>query len=464
MPNVFAYVMLAIWPLVIVAMFRHLPLRNALVWAVVSAYLILPPVAKLDLPVVPDLDKYSLPNLTIAYAILFVLRKQVDWLPDGLVGKGLVLLYVLSPFGTILTNPDVIPYAMGAIPGLKIYDAFSTIAYQIFWILPFVFGRQFLGDPAGLRVLTRVLAIAGLAYSIPMLIEIRLSPQMNVWIYGFFQHDFFQTIRYGGYRPVVFLPHGLWVAVFTLTSMMCALLLLRIGPADRRPKALAAMLYLLFMLVLCKSAGVLAYAVALCPLILLFRPRFQIMVAGALAVIVLVYPLLRGLHLVPLDQILQFSNSLSPDRAYSLNFRIQNEEMLLLRAEERPWFGWGSYGRNFMHDPVTGKMINIADGQWIITLGMYGWSGFIANFGLSVLPLLLLMREAWLGRAEDITRMAAGWAMILSASVLDMLPNATQVPLTWLMTGALLGEAERLRALRTSRQRPLVQPAMKTVI
>lgn len=463
MPNVFAYVMLAIWPVVTVVMFRRLPLREALVWAVVSAYLILPPLAKLDLPAVPDLDKYSLPNLMIAYAILYVLHRRIEWLPQSAIGKALVLLFVLSPFGTILTNPDPIPFAMGQVPGLRIYDAFSTIAYQMFWFLPFVFGRQFLGDPAGLRVLSRILVVAGIAYSVPMLIEVRLSPQMNVWVYGFFQHDFFQTIRYGGYRPVVFLPHGLWVAVFTLTSMMCALLLLRVGPADIRPKALMATLYMTFVLIICKSAGVLAYGVAFCPLILFTRPRTQVLIAGVFAAVVLIYPLLRGLHVVPLEQIVQFADGISPDRAYSLNFRIQNEEMLLARAEERPWFGWGSYGRNFMHDPVTGKMINIADGQWIITLGMFGWFGFIANFGLSVLPLLLLAREGWLGRVEDVSRITAGWAMVLSASVVDMLPNATQVPLTWLMTGALLGEAERLRAVRLGRveTRPAV---LKTVI
>lgn len=463
MPNAFAYIMLAIWPVATVVMFRRLPARDALVWALVGAYLLLPPVAKLDLPAVPDLDKYSLPNLTVAYAILYVLHRRLDWMPQGRIGKSLVLLYVLGPFGTILTNPDPIPFAMGQVPGLRVYDAFSTIAYQVFWILPFVFGRQFLGDPAGLRVMARILVFAGLAYSIPMLIEVRLSPQMNVWVYGFFQHDFFQTIRYGGYRPVVFLPHGLWVALFTLTAMMCALLLLRIGPAERRPKALAAVAYLILMLVICKSAGVLVYAVALCPLILFAPPRTQVLIAGVLAMIVLVYPLLRGLHLVPLDPILQVANDLSPERAYSLNFRIQNEELLLARAEQRPWFGWGAYGRNFMHDPVTGEMINIADGQWIITLGMYGWCGFIATFGMAVLPLLLLAKEAWVRQGVEISRITAGWAIILSASVLDLLPNATQVPLTWLMTGALLGEAERLRALRLGRV-VAAKTAMKTVI
>lgn len=463
MPNAFAYLMLAIWPVVTVALFNRFGPRDALIWAVLASYLILPPIAKIDLPAVPDLDKYSIPNLTLACIIVFVLHRKIEWMPQNPAGKLLMLFYVLGPFGTILTNHDPINYALGQIPGLKIYDAFSAIAYQVFWILPLFFGRQILGDPDGLRRLARAFVIAGIAYSIPMLIEVRFSPQMNVWVYGFFQHDFFQTIRYGGYRPVVFLPHGLWVAVFTLTSMMCALLLFRIGPSEKRPKALAAVLYLVALLIVCKSAGVLAFAVALCPLILFASPRFQVTVAAGLAAIVLVYPLLRGLHVVPLDQIVDFANSLSPDRGYSLEFRILNEETLLAHAEKRPWFGWGGFGRNFLHDPVTGEMINIADGQWIITLGIYGWCGFIAVFGLTVLPLLLLAREAWATGGEGISRMTAGWSLILAASVMDLLPNATQVPLTWLMVGALLGEAERLRAKRLAQQVP-ISTVLRTVI
>jgi hypothetical protein len=39
-------------------------------------------------------------------------------------------------------------------------------------------------------------------------------------------------------------------------------------------------------------------------------------------------------------------------------------------------------------------------------------------------------------------------SLILAANMVDLLPNATHIPFTWLMAGALLGEAERLAALR----------------
>ena len=39
----------------------------------------------------------------------------------------------------------------------------------------------------------RVLIIAGLVYSVPMLFEIRLSPQLHNWIYGYYPSQFVQA-------------------------------------------------------------------------------------------------------------------------------------------------------------------------------------------------------------------------------------------------------------------------------
>lgn len=465
MPNALAYLMLAIWPVVTVALFRQTEPRRALIWSILAAYLLLPPVAKFDLPVVPDLDKYTISNLMAAICVLAPGGKWKGWWPESLLGRVLIGLYVLGPFATSLANTDPLIFTANQIPGMSIYGSFSAVAYQMLWLLPFFLGRRLLGDPEGLRLLAHALVAAGLAYSLPMLIEVRLSPRMNVWVYGFFQHDFFQTVRYGGYRPVVFLPHGLWMAFFTLMAMASALILMRVKPADQRPKALVIFGYLAAMLVICKSAGVLVYAAVICPLVVLARPRLQLLVAAGLAVAVLAYPALRGLHLVPVDSVVNVAQGLSPDRAYSLEFRIHNEEALLARAEERPWFGWGSYGRNFTHDPVTGENLEIADGAWIIILGINGWLGFIADFGLNALPLLLLGREALARRGgEGLSRLTAGMALIVAAGMVDLLPNATKVPLTWLLVGALTGEAERLRRQRIAAAAAPAAALPRTVI
>ena len=57
------------------------------------------------------------------------------------------------------------------------------------------------------------------------------------------------------------------------------------------------------------------------------------------------------------------------------------------------------------------------------------------------LPLLALGREAVAKYAAEFNRYTAGLALILAANMVDLLPNATTIPFTWLMAGALLGEA-----------------------
>jgi len=451
-PNIIAYIALALWPLVTWLMWRKLTPAQALIWTILGGYLLLPPVAAaFNLPVVPDLNKSTIPNLMAFAAALWLAKDKIGLLPQSWLGKALILGYVLSPFGTVLTNPDPLFFAQLSIPGLRLYDSFAAVAYQAIALMPFFLARRYLGTPEGMRAIIAALVVAGLAYSVPMIVEAVMSPQINVWIYGFFQHDFFQTMRYGGYRPVVFLPHGLWVAFFACMAALAALTTLRRNPAELRPKAMLTVLYLTAMLILCRSAGPIIYLLALTPLILLAPPRLQIMVAAVMALVVVAYPILRGAHLVPVDQILDLANGLSPDRAYSLRFRIENEEILLARAQERPWFGWGGYGRSFTHDPETGKALNIADGAWVILMGQYGWLGYLTEFGLTALPLFLLLREALRQHGAALSPWVGAVALILGANMVDLLPNATHIPFTWLMAGALLGEAERLATLRGDR-------------
>ncbi len=440
--------MITIWPVVAYVLYRRLDPARALIWTILAGYLILPPLTAYNLPVVPDFDKTSIPNLAALVFAMFVLGDRISLWPQGVVGRCLMVVFVLSPFATVLTNADPITIFDGDVQGMRIYDSVAAIANQMIRILPFFLARRYLASAAALRALTLALVVAGFAYSVPMLIETQLSPQMNVWVYGFFQHDFFQTIRAGGYRPVVFLQHGLWVAFFALMSLMAAAVLLREGPAARRPWWLVAVIYLLLLLLACKSFGPIAYAIGLVPVVLFAPRRVQVGLAAGLAVIVVSYPLLRGAHLVPLEAIMAFAESISAERAESLAYRIGNEEQLLAHAALRPWFGWGGYGRNLILDPVTGRILTIPDGEWIITLGIYGWFGYIAEFGLVALPLVLLCREALLQRGAVISAHAAGIALILAANLVDLLPNGTLVSLTWLMAGGLLGYAEMLSRAR----------------
>ena len=211
---------------------------------------------------------------------------------------------------------------------------------------------------------------------------------------------------------------------------------------------MAAAGYLGVVLLLCKSAAVLVYAALLLPTVRLLSVRQQIRIAAALALFAVLFPLLRGADLVPVDWVVAQAEAVSEERAGSLQFRLDNEDALLARASERPLFGWGSWGRNLIHDPYSGELVSTTDGRWIIVIGTLGWCGYIVEFGLLALPLVMLARQVRRMPAPAISPYVGPLALILGINMIDMLPNATLIPFTWLLAGAMLGYAEALEAYR----------------
>ena len=451
--NPLAYFMLAIWPIVAWMFFTRLDPARALIWTVLGGYMVLPPVISINFPVIPDFDKYSIPNLAAAAAVVFLLKERFSLLPQSRIARALIVIYVLSPFATVVTNGDVLRFEHSSIQAMRIYDSLAVVANQFITLLPFFLARKYLASAEAMRSVIVALMIAGVLYSLPMLLEVRISPQLNLMIYGYFQHDFSQAMRFGGFRPFVFMPHGLWVAFFAMMCLAAVVTLLRVATPEQRPRFLAITLYLAMVLFFCRSAGPIIYALLLVPMILVLPRKLQLVVATVMVAVVITYPLLRGLHLIPIDDIMAFANGINAERGQSLAFRIQNEELLLARAQERALFGWGGYGRNLLHDAVTGQINVIADGGWIISLGTFGWAGYVAEFGLLAAPVFLIAREGMAVPRADLSPFVCTVALILAANLFDMLPNDTLIPFTWLMAGALMGHAEALSAARTKIRR-----------
>lgn len=449
MPNPIAFLMLAIWPLVTVGLFRRFEAERALILSVLIGYLFLPEVpAVFDLPLFPPLNKHNVPALSAFVCALWMYGVRGSILPESVAGKVLLLAFVFSPVATVATNGEPVFFGQVGLPGLGLKDMVALTLQQILLILPFLLARQFLGSGGAQRHLLIAFMVGGLVYSLLMLIEIRLSPQLNLWVYGFYQHLFGQSIRGGGYRPVVFLYHGLWVAFFIMTSLVSAFALWRMDDKKSRAGFLFAAVYLVAIMVLAKSLGSLIFAVALIPCVLFLGPLMQIKVAILIGSLAVAYPILKGADLVPQDRLLAQAASIDPERAASLDFRFNNENILLERAYLKPVFGWGSWGRNHILDPVSGAILTVTDGRWIIVIGVYGWVGFLAEFGLLLLPLLLLWRESTVAREGDISPFIAPLSLLLAVNLFDMLPNATLTPLTWLIAGCLMGYAEALKAQR----------------
>ncbi|MFY1705942.1 hypothetical protein [Tritonibacter scottomollicae] len=454
MPNAIATMMLLVWPVAALVFFQRLPLHRAILLCLIGGYLLLPPVAAFDLPLVPDLDKFSISSLMALAGCVFVAKQPVPMMPRSWVLRVLTAVFVLSAVPTVLTNSDrivfeAVPHSApivffhSELPGLRLRDLASVISSQIIVLIPFFIARRYLSTPEAHREILLAFVIAGLIYTVPSLIEIRFSPQMNVWIYGFFQHDFAQMVRQGGYRPIVFLPHALWLALFMFSAMVAAVALARTATNPNKVRFTFAAVYLFGMLVLCKSMASLAYGLAFTPVIALASHRFQVRLALIIALIGCIYPMLRNAHVIPLDTILAQVEAISPERAQSLGYRFDNEEILLERAAEKPMFGWGGWGRNLIRDGETGRILSIPDGHWIIAFGSFGWVGYLAEMGLLTGALALLYLALRKMPEREISPTVSCIALILGATLMDMLLNDTLVPVTWMCAGALLGYAER---------------------
>ena len=86
---------------------------------------------------------------------------------------------------------------------------------------------------------------------------------------------------------------------------------------------------------------------------------------------------------------------------------------------------------------------SIPDGRWIIVFGTFGWLGYVCEFGLLALPLVLMWIFMRKNRDVVLSPYVAPLCLILGVTLVDMLLNATLTPMTWLCAGAVLGHAEK---------------------
>ena len=460
MPNPIAYLVLFSWPLVAWMMYRRMPLERAFVWTIIGGYLILPPATEVDLPLLPPIDKLAIANLSAFFLTITVGKTKVELLPRSWAARILVLIFVFMTIPTILTNGDTIiidaPFmdvgpmesTLKVLPGMVLREVISFSSIQIIiHLLPFLVAHSVLASPTGRRELLRALMIGGLIYTIPSLFEIRFSPQINIWVYGFFQHNFQQMIRGFGFRPIVFLPHALWLVFFLVNSAIAAAALSRTEPGEKRNKHLYAVFWLMAVIVLCQSMGSTIYMLLLVPFIFMSTEAGRMRAALMMVILALAYPSLRNAGLIPLDDLVEMAGRFSADRAQSLGFRFDNEEVLLQHAHERLIFGWGGWGRNLTFSEWDGTQEVIPDGRWILTVGTYGLVGFFAEFGLLALPVYLIwLRRKHPPEGDDLTH-AGTLALLLGVTLIDMLINSPIVPYVWMIAGALVGTAERAKVV-----------------
>jgi hypothetical protein len=361
-----------------------------------------------------------------------------------------ILVLCVSPLATSVAN------GLGAYDGLQ-----AAFQLSLAWGGPYLLGRIYLGEPGGIRDLAAVHVGSALLYVPLCLWEIRMSPQLHRTLYGFHQHAFIQSVRYGGYRPVVFLEHGLAVGMFMSSATLLAVWLLRTGA--RRALAGIPMGWIAAGLavttILCKSAGaILLLAVGLAVLEGVRRARRAALVF-VLAALPIGYCAARLSGWSAGDLVDVAGRYIDLDRAQSLEYRLRMENLLIARALERPALGWGRWGRSRVYDE-SGEDITVTDGMWVIELGTGGFLKLAANLLVLLIPPVVL---AWRLRPGELAdpRVAAALALAVALllSSIDDLFNAMASPFFPAIAGALCGLV-RLPWRTAPRARPVPAPAL----
>jgi len=448
-PNVIAYLALLLWPVVVFALFERLPAHLAGTWSILGGALLLPANFWVDPPILPGIGKEEVTALSALAAGYYYAPARMraarpfrgyDWFAiAGLVGA----------LATTLSNSQPIHIGIVVRPGETLYDFVST-AFTLLtrWWMPFFLGRALIRSFDELRDAIRALAIAGLLYSLFIWVEVMTGPQFSWWIYGYLASDFWQSVRPGGgFRPMVFMRHGLNVALFVVLSTMAMAAMARMRERLFGLPCTWWTGYMLVVLVACQSTAALLYGFTMVPLLLLGSPGMAWRAALAVACIEIAYPLIRALDLLPVDAIVaaakEYANA---ERAHSLGFRLQTEAEVLQRAWPRLWLGWGGYQRGNVWDPQTGAVVSVIDGFWVLKISNHGLIGFATVFGMLLSPLLAVGRSLRRAATRRDRLMLGFLALFTVQYVFDLIPNSSlHVYATWFV-GVLAGTGRMARA------------------
>ncbi len=450
--NILSTLILLLWPLLAVWIYKKNSREVAALAVIMVPYMILPVKAAIDLPALPPIDKTSIAAISAILIFHFLAKDKLDYFPKHTLIRRMLMLLFIFPVFTVLTNMDALVYGPRVLPSLGVMDYVNIVFDNATLIyIPFVLGATYFGTEKAHRLFLLTFISLGLVYCLLIMWEIRMSPQLHKQVYGYFPHDFAQMKRQGGFRAVVFMGHGLLVAMFLAMIVLAVGGWLKAkGRRIYKAPVLLTFLYVLFLLVYNKSLGSLLLCMLALPMLLFLSRRLQLFLASLIAACVFIFPFIRA-EFLPMQEIVAYFEGIDPERAQSLEYRVDNEDALLEKAAIRPVFGWGSWGRNRLYDPLTGANTSTTDGYWIITYGKYGWCGYMIIFGLISFPIYYLYRASKKSKIQELAYPSVAMALMLMINLVDQIPNDSANTLTFILAGALYARARELeRAASTA--------------
>jgi len=337
------------------------------------------------------------------------------------------------------------PFLSSVSNGLGPYDGCgAALPMAVDWGIPYLAGRLYFGTYDGLKELGLGMFIGALVVAPLALIEMIVSPQFHIIFYGYYPHDFSQTKRGVGYRPSVFMKHGLELAIYNASAVVMGWQLflrksiVRVIPLLKVP-LFPAVLGLSVILLISRSSGALMLcllALAMLQVAVLFRTKLPLLL---LVILPLAYMNLRATGAWDGQNLIEASKKLTgnEERVGSLSFRLFNENLLVEKARLRPVFGWAGYQRSFVTDE-NGRFISVPDGMWILTLGKNGLFGLTA-LGASILlaPFLFFWKCPSRRLGDPLVAPATAFATCLCIFMADSLFNAFYNPVLMVAAGGL---------------------------
>ncbi|MCA9552800.1 MAG: hypothetical protein KC933_22390 [Myxococcales bacterium] len=453
----FAILVIAFIPvLAVVGMTLAKSAEKAVVLIVFLVLMYAPVGAYIRLPSTPHIWKDNVAYIGIVLGAILNYPQYLIRARPGSWPQSLIVVGMFAAVFTSLTNSDSLIYGQQVIvviPGLRINDGlFMAFTDVLEDLLPFFVGIAFIRSAESMRMMHRYVISMMLVYALLIFVELRMSPQVHQWIYGYRAHNqFLQTIRWGGWRPMVFMRHGLQLSLFNFQVLMMSVAMLRtkeepwvFGRKDLASwKVVTGFLFVL--LVLDKSTGAIVYGLAFAPLAYKLSPKNLTRIAAFLAFMSLSYPIGRAYEIIPTAKVVNtIEDVFGAERAESMKFRFKNEDLLLEKASQRLWFGWGKYGRQFNYD-YLGRQSTTPDGYWIIMLGARGIFGHLSSFLMLLWPVFMAFTAMKKIQDKRDQAMIAIFALMIAVSVFDLIPNGMFNSYPNFLSGALVGVLQGMK-------------------
>lgn len=412
-PNNFAIFVLFAWPLAMVVLALIIPVRRVVLISILGGNLFLPATG-IALSGLPNYTKLLAAGLgALIPAFLFAFSDLIKFRP-----KLLDLFFV-----GFLVAPGI----SSILNGLGPYDAATTVANRFLeWGVPYWIGRTLFTDLPALRDVCVAVVVSALAYAPLCIYEMVMSPQLSMKIYGFRPSAFSMTYRMGGWRPMVFMQHGLALGAWMAAAALVAWVLWR----SRAIRAIWGIpiswiaIFLILVTIGLRSTGAAVLMIGLIGTAEFIqgtrlRPLLLVLVLAPMGYI--------GLRTAGWDghQLVELAEPLGQERSGSLNMRLENDQMIADKVmNNRPVFGWGGWGRWRVRDD-DGRDITVSDSWWSILLGTTGVFGLCCTYAMFISPLFPLAAHKT-RRRIFFGPLGAAWAVGLGVLlfVIDSLANA----------------------------------------